>query len=214
MRKSRTGRRGSAAADEVAERPAFELFWKQRFGEVPPLGHELREAFTHRWFRIHSLPGSKRYAEAAEEYETMLMRHAAVADAVLGPGAVCWLSLFVSDFPDEPALIAPQRADAAKLGLAEAYTGLDHGAYRPGEDGPVPFRVFAGQSIWDSASFTPWLRAVADDDIDGLIWTNAMTGAVYAPYDGGADLILPSAEDRVKFAKQFQFWRSDRDNGL
>lgn len=214
MRRLRSGRRGSAGADRVAEGAVFELFWKQRFGEVPPLGYELREAFAHRWFRIHSLPGSKRYAETPEEYETMLLRHTAVAEAVLGSDETCWLSLFVADFPDQPDLIAQERADAATLGLTEAYVGLDHGAYRPGEDGPVPFRVFAGRTTWNAASYTGWLRAVADDDIDGLIWTNAMTGAVYAPYDGGADLIVPSAEDRVKLTKQFQFWRSDREDGL
>jgi hypothetical protein len=198
----------------MAEGAAFELFWKRRFGEILPLGHELREHLAHRWFRIHSLPGGKRYAETPDEYEIMLMRHAAVADAVLGKHAPCWLSMFVSDFPDDPELIEPNRADAENLGISESYAGYDHGAYRPGEDGPVPFRIFAGQTTWNADHFAGWLRAIADDDIESLLWTNAKTGTVYAPYDGGADLFLATPEERVTFQKRFQFWRSDRDDGL
>ena len=40
----------------------FKSFWRNHYGECPPLGHRLRDAFVDRWVRFHSLPESKRYA--------------------------------------------------------------------------------------------------------------------------------------------------------
>lgn len=37
--------------------------------------HYLVQYFTQFWFRIHSLPESKRYADTTEEYELLLNRH-------------------------------------------------------------------------------------------------------------------------------------------
>jgi len=43
----------------------FQDFWQVNDGDMPPLAHILREKlFTDKWFRIHSLPSSKRYAES------------------------------------------------------------------------------------------------------------------------------------------------------
>src|SRR5262245_51346267 len=71
--------------DELATR------WRAAFGPVAPLGHHLRAALHERWVRIHSLPASKRYAETPAEVETMLARQNAVAYALFGDEASCWV---------------------------------------------------------------------------------------------------------------------------
>jgi hypothetical protein len=49
--------------------------WERHFGALPPVGHLLRRAIPPRWMRIHSLPGSQRYAEGDLEYVELLSRH-------------------------------------------------------------------------------------------------------------------------------------------
>ncbi len=76
---------------ESSEIEAFSAWWAERFGEVLPLGYKLRSAFPDRWFRIHSLPESKRYANDDREYDILIERQRVLADEVLGPRAPCLL---------------------------------------------------------------------------------------------------------------------------
>jgi hypothetical protein len=39
-----------------------EAWWNNHYPEAPPVGFLLRQVYSDRWLRIHSLPGSKRYA--------------------------------------------------------------------------------------------------------------------------------------------------------
>ena len=49
----------------------FAEAWSARYGDTPPVGWRLREQYGgragSRWFRIHSLPGSKRYPDTPED---------------------------------------------------------------------------------------------------------------------------------------------------
>jgi hypothetical protein len=65
----------------------FAALWRGWFPDVPPVGHLLRDAYPERWLRVHSLPGSKRYAGTDAEWGELLRRMNAVATDVLGEGA-------------------------------------------------------------------------------------------------------------------------------
>lgn len=62
--------------------------WLQVSDKIPPVGHMLRNNFSNQWFRIHSLPESKRYPDSEEETTLLLDRHVKVANEVLGEGKV------------------------------------------------------------------------------------------------------------------------------
>jgi hypothetical protein len=57
------------------------------------------------------------------------------------------------------------------------------------------------------------LRAVADDRVRAL-WVSEVTGEVFAPYDGGADLIVMSGERAELLRGTFASWLSPRTDGL
>lgn len=61
----------------------FESWWTSRFVRLPPLGHKLRRELPYRWLRIHSLPGSKRYADSEADYQEILSRQRAIAIEIL-----------------------------------------------------------------------------------------------------------------------------------
>jgi hypothetical protein len=46
------------------------------------------------------------------------------------------------------------------------------------------------------------------------MWVSATTGAVFAPYDGGTDLFLPTADDVASLKREFSDWLSDHPGGL
>jgi hypothetical protein len=49
--------------------------------------------------------------------------------------------------------------------------------------------------VWSAASHDDLLRDVADYKSPQVVFFSISNGFVYAPYDGGADIIAPSADD-------------------
>jgi hypothetical protein len=72
------------AAAELAD--TVRAAWQRRWPQCPAIAHRLRVCYPERWVRFHSLPGSKRHAEAASEYAIILDRHNTVPTE-LSPGA-------------------------------------------------------------------------------------------------------------------------------
>jgi hypothetical protein len=62
----------------------FIKFWNLEYPKILPISHELKWAYPERWFRIHGLPHSKRYAESNEEYITLLDRQNKLIDDLFG----------------------------------------------------------------------------------------------------------------------------------
>ena len=62
----------------------FKQFWAANYPNAQRSPYEFKREMTHRWFRIHSLPLSKRYAETSEEYQTILVRQNELITDVFG----------------------------------------------------------------------------------------------------------------------------------
>src|SRR3954470_19119956 len=62
----------------------FKSFWTARYSDTIPISHSFRHDHSDRWFRIHSLPESKRYADNGEEWKVLLDRQNTIMNEVLG----------------------------------------------------------------------------------------------------------------------------------
>ncbi|MBK7581372.1 MAG: hypothetical protein IPI67_14305 [Myxococcales bacterium] len=101
----------------------FDEYWQAHFPELAPAGLAFQESLRTRWLRIHSLPGSKRYADSPEERAELLQRHRQVADVVLGASSAC--ALLVAGFSDAPGPAdEPTLARLPQLAFTQAL--LDH----------------------------------------------------------------------------------------
>ena len=74
-------------------------YWTREYLEAFQIGHELKWVYPDRWFRIHSLPESKRYAESDSEYQIIFDRQNKLITDLIGDGTEVILSLgfFVGD---------------------------------------------------------------------------------------------------------------------
>ena len=64
---------------------------------------------------------------------------------------------------------------------------------------------------------TQWddlLRDVADDRISDIVLLNPISGEVYAPYDGGADLFVTDHARVANIKKRWTAWLSAHPAGL
>jgi hypothetical protein len=163
----------------------FQAYWVRHFGAVPPLGHVLRRALPDRWVRFHALPRAKRYAETTEERAEVLMRGHALGRAVLGD-AGCWCLTGQVSWADQ--VVVPLE-------------------WRDGEM-VTRFHAERGTGVDDAL-----LADIADDRARAL-FVGAVVPTVFAPYDGGFDMIVESAAQVVALRTQFPLWLSARADGL
>lgn len=152
----------------------------------------LRQIYPERWLRIHSLPESKRYAHLEEEYVELLLRHNKVARDALGEGAQCYL---IEGFWVEP--------EEHQSGWVVSLEGEEFN-----------LRVEAAASIWVCGNHNALLRAVADCKTAHVLFASRESGCIYAPYDGGADLIYRNEQERNERRAAYSTWLSAHPAGL
>jgi hypothetical protein len=185
---------------------ALTSLWRDRFG-APPIAHELRAGrLRPRWVRFHMLPGSKRYPQTAEEYATVLGRHNALLAELVGEGEPA--VLLTTGYSDTPSPLA----DAA-------WTVPDAWHWRsvqPSPDDPQPiwWHLYGQLVHWHPGVFDALLRGVADDQASNVLILPVDRAAMYHPYDGGADLILPDIATRDTLRAKYRDWLSAHPAGL
>lgn len=170
-----------------------------------PAGFLCRETLSDRWMRIHSLPASKRYPENDTERAEVLRRHNTVATATLGNNAHC--ILFIAHFSDSPNNIAPNDYFPENLSFAHIFT-LDSNEEHD------DIQLFAAEIHWTQGAFDSVILARAEDEIPPILFANLDRRTAYAPYDGGADLILTSSDAIASAKRIWSQWLSFREDGL
>lgn len=82
----------------------FYLFWSTAYPKSLPVSYLIRQHYAERWFRIHSLPESKRYAETDADWQILLHRHRTIlADLVSDSTDLLLLSRYCYyDNSDDP----------------------------------------------------------------------------------------------------------------
>lgn len=172
----------------------------ENYPDCPPLGYMLRERFSSRWFRIHSLPESKRYPDNSAEEDIIVSRHNQVATDLLGQQSDCQLVVArrMNGDPDSP--------------LPAGYEFSSVGRYDDGE--PEPWVVWATNVAWSARAYDDLILAVANEQTYGVLFISPHGGGIYAPYDGGADLLHIDPTRLADIKRKYHDWASKRPDGL
>ncbi|MFE6717656.1 hypothetical protein ACFVDU_08720 [Streptomyces albidoflavus] len=183
--------------------PALTELWEQRWPGCPPVGYKLRTAHRERWVRFHSLPESKRYPGDESEYAVVLDRYNTVLDALFAGGDVYVITPVWSN---EARTLPFRQEDGYWRSLLV-------------EDDPDPdFRtychLFAARHRWRHGCLDEVLRATADDEVSGVLITDTGMRRVHHPYDGGADVLLTTPEERDRMRDRHADWLSRHPSGL
>ncbi|MES2701740.1 MAG: hypothetical protein V4649_03830 [Bacteroidota bacterium] len=193
----------------------FTAAWNATFPGIVPIQHLFKTQLPQRWFRIHSLPDSKRYPETPKEWQLLLDRHNTIITDIMGAHAVVLLvtgdynsNEFVSIhiISQEPVFkdYSFQLLDSIDLG-ADEYMG----EYDPGE----VFRPAMATTTWRPKQHDKLLRAVADDELR-FFFVSFDNATIVAPYDGGIDIILQDIPTRDFYKDKYRKWLSAHPGGL
>ena len=198
----------------------FQNFWECNYGDTPPLAHILqKKLFTDKWFRIHSLPDSKRYADNDAEMKIILNRQNALISDLIGDSQAYMLLFYaISESPESVrfnqipniVLLDNIRLDIA---LPENY------------EGECYFVSGFVNKIWETTSIDTCLEKVANDekvvdfdacecDLYRILIIDINRNRIIAPYDGGVDIFLNTQCERDSFKSKYNDWLPAHERGL
>lgn len=185
-------------------------YWFKEYPGEFPINHELKWVYRNRWFRIHSLPKSKRYAESEEEYKIILDRQNKLIGDLIGEGGEVAVSfgLYTNDLTNDNYKELPD------FGQFQKVLTIDLHKKRPEEheDG-VFFDFFVKIERWKKGGRDVILKAIADDKIR-VMFVSPLKKCIIAPYDGGVDVIVESSEKRNDLKIKYKDWLSSREDGM
>ncbi len=181
--------------------------WRDCFGDVLPAAFLCRGPLRERWLRIHSLPDARRYAGDRSEAAEMLLRQNAVAEDLLGDGALCLLIFARWNWNDAARW---PRDEPMRRALAGRRPEL---MLRADADGD-PFAFFAVPVTWRRGRFDDLILACANDQTGPMLFANVQRRSIYAPYDGGADLFFGTPDDVAPARERHRAWLSSLASGM
>ena len=191
----------------------FHCFWKQHFPDCPPVSYLFKQRLADRWFRFHSLPESKRYPDNEIEVAQLLARQSTVLLDVIGIGECCLVSGHYSSSPP-----IEEQCSTLNEFKFQKFLRLPQQNFEPDEleldEELIYLELFCGTHQLEYGSLDAVLLCVANWQIINFFVVNCDRQRIFAPYDGGVDVILKNSEERDEFKAKYQDWLSSHPQGL
>jgi hypothetical protein len=174
-------------------------FDDEQFAEIYPVSFIMRKALSDYWFRIHSLPDSKRYPQTESDWDILLKRHRSVADVVLTEGSRCLVHYTLFDESGFPEPTIPSLDWRARR--AQHY------------DDDQKLYTQSAVTVWSFDTFRPWIIRCSEAELGWISFHSMHTDAIYSPYDGGADIFSLDASFIANMKSRFADWKSPHPTG-
>lgn len=192
--------------DRAPQGAALTRTWLEQLPGTRPVSDELRTALADRWVRFHSLPGGRRPAADEADRHEIVRRHRAVLAELAGRSRTDELLLVTAAWtgglavPDRPAplsAITPRAWfwDSVVVDADDGALGCVH--------------LWVETIDRDDPRLDPILRMIADEVIAGVILADPQLRWLFAPYDGGVDVIAADPAERGRLAARFGDWLPD-----
>jgi hypothetical protein len=187
----------------------FQNFWEKNFPDCPPINHLFKHHLTERWLRIHSLPEAKRYADTPEEWAILLERQNTVLKDLFSNQESMFLYALTGVYSNEN-----NEFNADFIVEKECLKQLNFNALSPIDlhkisgdwyDEGVVFTPYYAKEKFKINKFDDILKTIADDEIR-VFFVDTKGEYIFAPYDGGVDLIFKDAETRNFYQEKYSNW--------
>ena len=190
----------------------FQKLWTLTYSDTVPISYLFRDDYSDRWFRIHSLPESKRYADNDNEWTILLTRQNEIITDLLGVGKEILIVTGDWETDKKAHLVDKEKVfkdySFTRLDNIDLYT-LDSERY---DRGQIYRPVFA-ETIWTPNQYDSLLREIADDKTTAF-FLSFEDNIIVAPYDGGVDFVLKDSLTRDFYKNKYRQWLSWREDGL
>ncbi|WP_322873949.1 hypothetical protein [Acinetobacter sp. CFCC 10889] len=197
----------------MAMTKTFEQLWAEAFPQKNPIPHLFKHYFAKHWFRIHSLPESKRYAETKAESELILKRHNQIISECFPNKIPIFIVTGSYLFGDEDNSIYDFKNILSynfnylpKIKLSET----DPTVF---DDSDTYYRSQYYKTNWEPHLFNDLLSKIANDEVKAF-FISFEKSIIVAPYDGGIDFIIWDDTMRARLQEKYRDWLSPRADRL
>ncbi len=190
----------------------FYNFWQAAFPNCPPVSYLLKQRFSESWFRTHSLPDSKRYAENALEMSEILRRQKILIEDIIETKDDCFVVF--GCYNENPKIVYSEHFPRLIEFLDFDSEPVSRISFEFDSEPDETFQIAFGKRKIVFDDFREILEGVADWKIVHFFIVNPISKRIFAPYDGGVDLILENKETRNKFKHKYKSWLSNHPEGF
>lgn len=188
----------------------FNNYWKQEFSNLLPFCHHFRFSYNHRWFRVHNLPKSKRYADSEEEYQILLDRQNQLFDTIFGEEAEIMIvfGIFTHDITND------NYAEIINYNEFEKIETINLSEREPDNyEDNIFLDLYVKYTKWHNTKFDEILKAIANDEIR-MLFVYPSKNRIIAPYDGGVDILMENKTAKDEMKTVYKHWLSNRKDSL
>ncbi len=190
----------------------FNKFWTSKYSDTKPISHLFKHDYSDRWFRIHSLPQSKRYADCNNDWVVLLTRQNEIITELFGDNSNILLLTGEYNWGARTTFITEEEVvfkpyHFVRLDNIDLFE-LNSDDYDKGE----VYRPAFAETIWHSNQHDTLLKEIADDKIRAF-FVSLDKQIIVAPYDGGMDIVLKDSQTRDFYKEKYKGWLSEREDG-
>ena len=192
----------------------FQELWTLNYPNTVPISYLFKHDYSDRWFRIHSLPESKRYADNDTEWEILLSRQNEIITDLFGLDTPILLVTGEYNWGDQRTIHITEEEEIFKpfafirLDNIDLFK-IDSEQY----DEPDIYRPAFTRTVWKPNYHDNILREIATDKIRAF-FVSFDKKVIVAPYDGGVDFVLKDSLTKENYKNKYRQWLSEREDGL
>jgi len=176
-------------------------FWNEHLAGCLPEAHTLKHSLKDRWVRFHALPESKRYPESEQEYQEILLRHNTVLTEL--NESLNELYIVLPMYTESSAPEEPCEEIKSLFSNSTYWRSIDKL-----EECDVCWHLYAAKVNYTGSELDTVFRKVANEELGNVLIISVEDKFVFHPYDGGADVILPTPASRDAIKNVHANWLS------
>jgi hypothetical protein len=185
----------------------FHKLWTLIYHNTIPISHLFKYDYSDKWFRIHSLPESKRYADNNNEWKILLSRQNEIITDLFGVGAN--ILIVKSDF-----YLSNDVKNVFKDYSFNILDNINLYELDPNEfNNKQTYHPSFAETIWNPNQHDELLRAIAND-ITRTFFISFNKKIIAAPYDGGIDFIPKNSLTRDFYRNKYKQWISRHESAF
>lgn len=192
----------------------FKQQWALHFPLTAPISYLFKHFYPERWFRIHSLPASKRYAENNAEWEILLARQNEIITDLLGADTSILLVKGEYQGDDHSSVHQTDEEAVFKPYTFTRLDNIDLHKLDPNQyDESTIYSPAFTTTVWKPNYQNKLLREIASDNVRAF-FVSFEKNILVAPYDGGIDFVVKDTATKEFFKNKYRPWLSEREDGL
>jgi hypothetical protein len=185
----------------------IQQFWKDNYSLCPPINHLFKVIYNDRWLRIHSLPDSKRYADNEYEWAVLYQTQNNILDDIFIKDDT--LYLFVGILSSDTYNVLEDEEIEHECLQTFDFTALEiidlHALTKEYYDEDIFYTPYYTSLKYKSNAYNEILKSIANDELRAF-FLNPTTDTIFAPYDGGVDIIYADTASRDEYKLKYNHY--------